>query len=74
MNTIAFYFVFLVALIFGLISFLAPRKVVAFRKSRNWPEDFLSGGMFFSTETRTRWTGFVLLSVAILVMVGHSLT
>ena len=66
----AFYAFFLVVLVVGLVAFLMPARFVAFRRSQNWSEGFLSGGILFATEIRTRWTGAMLVVVAVVVLLS----
>ena len=69
---VIFYIVIFVILIDGLLSLIAPDKVIAFRRKRNWPESFLSGGAFYSSKARARWTGGALFVVALLaILIRH---
>jgi hypothetical protein len=48
----------------GLACLISPERIIAFRRARGWREDWLSGGIFYSTTARTRATGIILTVVA----------
>lgn len=64
LKELLFYVFFVVVLFLGLGCIVQPEKVLAFRKEKKLSNNLLSGGTFYSTKNRVRWTGFVLLIVA----------
>jgi hypothetical protein len=56
-------FIFVVAAM-GVISLAVPERVIAFRRARHWSESWISGGILYTTKTRVRVVGVVLIGLA----------
>ena len=61
--TIAFYAVFIVAIMFGVFATIFPERVVAIRHRLQFSNSVLSGGWFYATPKRVRIMGSLLVAL-----------
>jgi hypothetical protein len=52
----------------GLWCVVSPESVVRFRTKMGWPVGYWSGGFAYATPQRTRFTGSLLLLMAVVVI------